>query len=195
MGKSDTDAGAAYGLFIDFLYKDFARGLAAPGATVMLQAFVPRFVEAYKALAIKDYDVDLDTVGCPGFAGVFDCTTHNTAAPGTGPVNGTTERRDPSGDVQRSFYNVYKAAVGVKSQVLIWVIRINIMSVCASFVPVTRLRKSFLEAVKVDEAVLGTMLLRLYVDISRSTCATKCGTGEQPILRIFLGFSKPQRTL
>ena len=150
----------------------------------MLQAFAPRSVEAYEALAIKDYDIDLDTVGCPGFAGVFDCTTHNTAAPGTGPVNGTTERRDPSGDVQRSFYNVYKAAVGVKSQVLMWVIWLNIKTVSASFVPVTRLRKSFLEAVEVGEAVLGTMLLRLCVDIARSTCATKFGTREKPILGI-----------
>ena len=153
----------------DFLYKDFARGLAAPGAAVMLQAFVPRFVEANKAFSYQGLRRRLGHCWLPGFAGVFDCTTHNTAAPGTGPVNGTTERRDPSGDVQRSFYNVYKAAVGVKSQVLMWVIWFNIKSVSASFVPVTRLWKSFLEAVEVDEAVLGTMLLSLYVDIARST--------------------------
>ena len=83
----------------------------------MLQAFVPRFVEAYKSLAIEDYGGDLDTIGCPGFAGAVDCTQHETASPGTVPVNGMTERRDPNGVIQKIFYNKFKGVHGVKSQV------------------------------------------------------------------------------
>jgi len=66
----------------------------------MLRAFVSRFVEAYKSLAIEDYGGDLDTIGCPGFAGAVDCTQHETASPGTGPVNGM--RRDPNASLRRS---------------------------------------------------------------------------------------------